>query len=342
MRKEKVSGVMIIPTGIGCLLGGDAGFNPGVKLIAGCCENLIINPNSVNASDIQEAPENCWYTEGSIIDKMFYGEIKLKRPKSHNKILMVANPPLLPDSINAKNAGIWGLGADVELLELKAPLIMKATINKDGSAGGEFSGADELIKQVERLDFDVLAIHTPINCDEEVAKSYWENGGTNPWGQIEAQVSKYIANGIGKNVAHAPIEGQTNKDLLDLNHTKVVGLTMSPEIISKSFCFCILKGLHTAPVVSDDGFGVDDVDFLLTPNWCWGPAHRECFERGIPIIVVEENKTVFTDLFHSSGHMRHHMIHNGRSKAVFVKNYLEAAGLIMAMNAGVNYKTVIL
>lgn len=331
---NKLNGVLIIPTGIACKHGKDAGFNPGVKLIASCCKNLIINPNSVNASDIQESPKNCWYTEGSIIDRMFDGKLKLKKKNPYNKILMVANPPILPDSYNAMNAGIWGLGANIELLELKTPLIMKADINEDGTAGGTFYGADELIDQIKDFDFDTLAIHTPIICKEEVAKWYWKFGGVNPWGAIEAIVSRYIASRINKNLAHAPIEGQTNKELLDLNHTDIVKITMAPEIISKSFCFCILKGLHSAPMISNnnDGIGVDDINFLLTPHGCWGNPHIACDNRNIPIIVVNENTTVFSDNF----------IYPYSKNIIFVENYLEAAGLIMSMNAGINHRTVTL
>ena len=49
---------MIIPTGLNCALGGDAAYAPGIKLIAACCDKLIVNPNAVNASDINEIPNN--------------------------------------------------------------------------------------------------------------------------------------------------------------------------------------------------------------------------------------------------------------------------------------------
>ncbi len=51
--------VLIIPTGIGCEIGGHAGdANPVAKLIGACCDNLILHPNVVNASDVNEMPEN--------------------------------------------------------------------------------------------------------------------------------------------------------------------------------------------------------------------------------------------------------------------------------------------
>ena len=74
----KLNGVFIIPTGLGCTLGGDAAFNTGVKLMAECVNNLIINPNSVNASDINEMPSNCLYVEGSTIDRFLQNKLNLE------------------------------------------------------------------------------------------------------------------------------------------------------------------------------------------------------------------------------------------------------------------------
>lgn len=50
---------MIIPTGIGCEIGGYCGkANAAARLLAQCCDTLILHPNVVNASDINEIPEN--------------------------------------------------------------------------------------------------------------------------------------------------------------------------------------------------------------------------------------------------------------------------------------------
>ena len=73
------------------------------------------------------------------------------------------------------------------------------------------------------------------------------------------------------------------------------------------------------------------MDFLLTPHGCWGRPHIACQENNIPIIVVKENTTCFSENFSYDG-----------KKAIFVENYLEAAGLIMAMNSGVDYRTILL
>lgn len=57
-------GVFIVPTGIGCEIGGHAGdATPAARLTAACCDKLIVHPNVVNASDINEMTENMIYVE---------------------------------------------------------------------------------------------------------------------------------------------------------------------------------------------------------------------------------------------------------------------------------------
>ena len=240
------TGVMIIPTGLGCKLGGHAGFNPGVKLVAACTQYLIVNPNAVNASDINEQPSNVLYVEGSCIDRFLGGEINLGiMRKGYNRILMVVNDITCADVQNTKNAGVWGLGADIRLLQLSTPLTMRASYNLDGTAGGDYTGVQELIEQVRALsnDYDALAINTPILVDTHTEATYWRHGGVNPWGGIEAMVSKMIASALDKPVAHAP----TCCVDQELFRSLVVDRDMSPESISKTYMFCVYKGLHRAP-----------------------------------------------------------------------------------------------
>ena len=72
-------GVFIVPTGIGAEIGGHAGdANPAVKLIAKCCDKLITHPNAVNASDINEMPENDVYVECSSVDGFLEERIDVK------------------------------------------------------------------------------------------------------------------------------------------------------------------------------------------------------------------------------------------------------------------------
>ena len=324
-------GIMIIPTGLGCKLGGHAGFNPGVKLIASCVKHLIVNPNALNASDINEQPPNVLYVEGSCIDRFLCGTINLQPTKTYNRILMVVNEADAT-AHNTMNAGIWGLGADIVLLQLSTPLCMTSVFNTDGTAGGSYSGVQELIEQVRTLQFDALAICTSISMDTETEAQYFRHGGINPWGGIEAKVSKLIATALDKPVAHGPV----CYNCPELFRTLVVDRDMSPEIISKTFMFSVLKGLHRAPRIrptpSSGGAIVvnEDIDFLVSPHGCWGPPHEACSHLKIPVIVVCENTTCFSTCDYTYP-----------PTTILVHTYLEAAGVIQCLGNGIDYRTVL-
>lgn len=331
-----LNGVLIIPTGLSCKYGGDAAYLPGIKLIASCVNKLIANPNACNASDINEMATNVLYTEGSTIDRFLEGTINLKETKTHNKILCVVNSPVTPGSINATNAGIWGLGAEIALLELTTPLRLKAFVNDDGSAGGEVIGWKELVDQVRDLDFDILTIHTNIECDQEVADKYWRGEiEVNPWGKCESMLSKLVSSALNKQAVHSPIDFLQD----NLYNKQIVKVSQSPEIISNTYAFCMFKGGHRAPLIDPDldsrNLSYKDIDFLLTPIDCWGRPHEACFNSGIPIIIVRDNTTCFKNFQYPEKT-------NGSSKLIWVNNYLEAAGVIMSMVAGVDYRTIIL
>ena len=316
--------VLIIPTGIGAEIGGHAGdANPIAKLLASVSDILITHPNVVNASDVNEMTKNTWYVEGSILDRLLEGELELKQPK-FNKILVVANTPVPIDTINATSSARATIGIDASILQLKIPLEMIATM-KNGKASGIVKGWQELIKQVRGYNFDALAIHTPITVHRGIALNYFRNGGTNPWGGVEAKASKLIANILNKPVAHAPICEVSTKDTELYNFKEVVDPRIAPEAISVCYLHCVLKGLHKASRIGK-GLSVKDVDCLITPINCVGRPHRACLKAGIPIIAVKENKTVLNDKM--------------QKEFIIVDNYLEAAGLVVAMREGIHPSSV--
>ena len=321
--------VLIIPTGIGAEIGGHAGDAlPVAKLLASTCDNLITHPNVLNASDINEMTENTLYVEGSMLDLFLENEIFLEKV-NHNKILLVTNAPVKNEIINSVSAARATIGADIEVMELDTPLYMTGNFMK-GKASGVFTGADELIDQVNSHaadhKFDCVAIATPIDVPDDVKERYFTEGGVNPWGGIEAMVSKYIAEKLNIPVAHSPCDGQSDMDFMK-KFNEVVDPRMSAELVSVSYLHCILKGLHKAPKITEYiGLGVHDVDFLVTPINCVGRPHKACIKAGIPIIAVKENKTVLNDKMPDT--------------FIIVENYLEAAGIIMAHWAGIDYRTV--
>ena len=314
--------VLIIPTGLGAAIGGNAGDgNPVAKLLASCCDTLITHPNVVNASDINEMTENTLYVEGSMLDRFLRGEIELQRVRAHNRILVVANPPLSDETVNAVSAARATIGIDAIVVELSTPLRLVARI-EDGRATGEMYGVDDLLEDVCRYhNFDALAIHTPIEVDRDVALSYYRDGGINPWGGVEAKLSKEVGRCLAKPVAHAPLENTPPEDEeLFLVFQGEVPPRIAAEAISNCYLHSVLKGLHRAPRIGK-GLSREDVDVLISPSGCWGPPHEACRAAGIPIVSVREN-TVHSPVSETPLH-------------TVVANYLEAAGLLMSMRAGV-------
>ncbi|MCH7573594.1 MAG: DUF3326 domain-containing protein [Candidatus Marinimicrobia bacterium] len=305
---------MIVPTGIGAEIGGHAGdANPAAKLLGAVSDLLIVHPNVVNASDINEMPANALYVDGYMLDGFIAGEIDLK-PGYNRKILVAVNHPVTNQTVNAVSAARATIGADYEIIELNTPLRMIAEYDDDGSATGDVSGWEELVDQVRDLDFDALAIATQIEIDKSVAMKYLSDGGVNPWGGVEAKASRLISAEIPKPVAHAPIETGTLGD-----YREIVDPRVAAEIVSECYIHCLLKGLHRAPQIGP-GLSNSDIDFLVSPDGCWGFPHRNALAAGIEVIMVKENKTIYDE--------RH-------SFTTVAENYLEAAGIIAARNAGI-------
>lgn len=325
--------VMIIPTGIGCEVGGDAGdAMPSAKLLAANCDNLIIHPNVVNASDINEMDDSMWYVEGSVLDRFLQGQIALEDVYS-NKILLIVNKPLMNETINSVNAARHTLGVDIQITELKTPLTLQGIFKPDGRASGLMTGEIEACQQIyeesKQRSFDVIAIQTIIDVNEETTEHYLTKGGVNPWGGAEAICSRYFAREFEIQCAHSPYESGILK-----NFNEVVDPRMAAELVSVSYLHCILKGLQKAPKVIEyssmakSTLRVDDIDIMVSPDGCWDTPHEACANWEIPIIFVRENKTIY----------KPHK--NDIKNCIFVDNYVEAAGVISVMKAGITIQSV--
>lgn len=315
--------VMIVPTGIGATIGGHAGdANVAARLLGGVVDTLIVHPNVVNASDINEMPPNALYVEGSTLDRLLLGKIGLKRVKG-NRILVACNEET-PDTVNTISAAQMTLGADVHIVRLATPLVMTATVDAV-HASGVVRGLEELVEQLREFQFDALAIHTPIDLPKGTAESYFDEGGINPWGGVEAIVSRYCSEALTIPVAHAPFERPEDKI-----SPRIVDIRIAAEMLSESHLFSVIKGLHKSPRIYDIAdpkadITVEDIDVLVSPM-CWGTPHVACEEYNISIIMVESNRT-------SSSH-------NAAGQSTFyASNYYEAAGMLAAIDQGISLDT---
>ena len=109
--------VSIIPTGVGCSIGGYAGdAAPVTRLLSSAVDYLVTNPNAVNASDFAQINDNVLYTEGYCIDLLCRGRIDLYVPYANSVGVIVekASDARLDQAFNVINAVRAVHGVDIQ------------------------------------------------------------------------------------------------------------------------------------------------------------------------------------------------------------------------------------
>ena len=320
---------LVIPTGLGASIGGKAGdAGPTAKLLASVCDHLVLHPNVVNASDINEMPDNALYVEGHALTEYLMGNIGLQ-PVRQNRVLVVidgsAEPRYVKMAINSVNAARATYGLDCpEIVVLDRPFVMESKFTSTGRAIGQIKDLLGLFDVLSERSgrYDAVAITSLIKVDPEVRDNYYNMGGVNPWGGVEAMLTHAVSHCFMVPCAHAPMMDSWEVEELDYG---IVDPCDAAEVVSLTFFQSVLKGLHKAPQLVGHSH---DVSCLVIPKFCLGLAHLAAHERGIPIIAVDNKLTVpsvdctkYVD-------------------AITASSYLEAAGMISAMKAGVSIESL--
>lgn len=345
-RTNNFNTVFLVPTGIGAEIGGHAGdANPVAKLIASVSDTLITHPNVVNASDINELPENGLYVEGSVISRLLMGTIGLQRVRS-NKVLLIADKHtdevINKDLVNAISAARCTIGLNCPtVIQLDPPTNVYAEQTKSGRAVGRIEGLKKLFDVItENInDIDALALSSTIKIEENVAKDYFASNGemVNPWGGVEAMLTHAISVCFNIPTAHAPALSDSS---LYMKHFGIVDPRMSAEVVSSCFIHCILKGLHRSPKIITNNelfkeasiISSSDISCLVIPENCIGLPTLAALEQEIPVIAVRENRNCMqNDLT---------KLPFKTEKLFIVDNYVEAAGLISVLKSGVTLSSV--
>jgi hypothetical protein len=342
---SKFTAVLLVPTGIGAELGGHSGDGGALaKYVASACDRLITHPNVVNASDINELPANGLYVEGSVISELMMGNVALQEVRS-NRILLITEPreePAITDmSINTVSAARAAIGTDCVVAELPGRLDMKPAYSESGSAVGCIDRLEPLLGLLDasRGSYDAIALHTGVDVPPAVCEQYFMSKGemVNPWGGIEAMLTHLLALTLGVPAAHAPMVMTMEEATSQFG---VVDPRMASEVISACFLLCVLKGLHRSPrIIRDPSLIVNgglisnsDISCLIIPDGCIGIPTLAAMEQGIPVIAVRENRNRMRN------DLADYPFQPG--KLHVVNNYLEAAGVMNALRAGVTIESV--
>lgn len=343
---SKFTAVLLVPTGIGAELGGHAGDAGALaRVVASACDKLITHPNVVNASDINELPENSLYVEGSVISELMMGTVSLQEVRA-NRILLVVEPrqdkSITDLSINTASAARASIGIDcVGVVELQQRLKVRSEYSQSGCATGHIEGIDPLIDVLVRYrgQYDAIALQTGVDVSPSLCSEYLQSGGeiVNPWGGVEAMLTHSLALMLSVPIAHAPMIETAQEARPEVG---IVDPRMSAEVISCCHLLCVLKGLHRSPRVIRDAdlighsglISNSDISCLIIPDGCIGMPTLAAMEQGIPVIAVRENRN----------RMRNNLLDYPfkPGKLFTVDNYLEAVGVMSALRTGVSVESV--
>ena len=333
--------VFLVPTGIGAEIGGHAGdAAPAAKLLSETCDVLVTHPNVVNASDINEIPDNALYVEGSVICRLLMGTVGL-RPVRANRVLVVIDAHrdqlFVNAAINAVSAARASYGLQCPtVVQLDPPLRMKSNYASSGRAAGEIEGLDRLCVVLDEHEghFDAVALSSVIDVPPEFHADYFESHGDmiNPWGGVEAMLTHAVSSLYNVPSAHSPMF--ESRDVANMD-PGIVEPRMAAEAVSLTFFQCILKGLRRSPrIIADqdamnrhDVLTAADISCLVIPDGCVGLPTLAALEQGIPVIAVRENKNVM--------HNDLTVLPWAPEQLHIVDNYLEAVGAMTALRAGI-------
>jgi hypothetical protein len=345
-RTDSFNAVFVVPTGIGAAIGGHAGdATPAARVLAELCDKLITHPNVVNASDLNEMPENALYVEGSTLTRLMMGTAALA-PVRSNRVLVVIDEHEIAmfanDTVNAVSAARATYGLDApKVVKLDPPLRMAAKFVNSGRAAGEVEGLERLCAVLDEHqgEFDALAIASVIDVDDQYHEEYFRGDGTmiNPWGGVEAMLTHALSLLYEIPAAHSPMLENHEVANFDLG---LVEPRLAAEAVSLTFVQCMLKGLQKSPRIITDADAMAmpglitaaDVSCLIIPDKCVGLPTLAALQQGIPVIAVAENENLMqNDL---------RLLPWATGQLHLVANYWEAAGVMAALKSGITPATL--
>jgi hypothetical protein len=334
--------VSIVPTGVGCELGGYAGdAAPASNLLAAAADYLVTNPNAVNASNFISLDGNVLYTEGFCIDLLMKGAVDLHVPYG-NKIGLIVekssakNLDVVYNVVNTARA-VYGLNL-MEPLVTDRPIGSHCVENETGAYVGTVDHPEVIFESVEKLmahGANAVAITTNIqDLPVENYVKHFNGEYPNPLGGVEAVISHLIVNQFQIPAAHAPMINSKDMPLSD----PIVDARGAGEMASVSGLACTLIGLRRAPQIVPrrgvrvaDTVNVHNVLALVAPSGCLGGIPAIYANKlGIPIIAVHENRTILR----VGGQAL------GLKNVIEVRNYAEAAGVVLALKRGIHLETI--
>ena len=194
----------------------------------------------MNASDINEIPENALYVEGSVISRLLMGTVGLQ-PVRANRVLVIIDAHqdelFVNAAINSVSAARASYGLNCpKVVQLDPPLRMTSRYASSGRAAGEIEGLERICAVLDgyRGEFDAVAISSVIDVPREFHMEYAQSAGEmiNPWGGVEAMLTHAISSLYDVPSAHSPMF--ENREIANMD-TGVVEPRMAADSFSRRF-----------------------------------------------------------------------------------------------------------
>ena len=331
--------LMVIPTGIGCDLGGYAGDAlPAARLLAAASGCLITHPNVMNGAALYWSDRRIHYVEGWSLNRFAAGDLLL-RPVSRQRIGLLLDAgieePLRRRHVQAADACRASLGLEIgPVVTTDLPLEVQLERGPSGSSWGRLAQPDALIRAAERLvaaGATALAVvaRFPDDDGSDALAAYRQGSGVDALAGAEAVISHLLSRQFGLPCAHAPA-------LAPLPLEPDLDPRAAAEELGHTFLPCVLVGLSRAPDLVRPGaarlgdLAADQLGAVVVPDGALGgEAVLAAHGRGVPLIVVTSNASVLSVDAMALGLGAGSPIHHAAS-------YAEAAGLVVALREGIS------
>ena len=335
--------LLVIPTGIGCAIGGYAGDGlPAARLLAAASGCLVTHPNVMNGASLYWSDPRIHYVEGSALDRFAAGELAL-RPVRRQRLGLLLDAGI-EESLRLRHLQVAegcraSLGLEIgPVVTTDRPLEVTLSRGPSGMSWGRLGQPAALLRAGERLKAlgaTAIAVVSRFPDDDgsEALQAYRQGSGVDGLAGAEAVISHLLSGHLGLPCAHAPA-------LAPLEPDPRLDPRAAGEELGYTFLACVLVGLSRAPdlVSLGEGPGAEDSPLadpgLLRPGAIGavvapagalgGGAVLACAERGIPLIAVA-NPCLLEVTAAALG-----------LPALAASSYAEAAGLLLALREGIS------
>ncbi|MCS5691110.1 DUF3326 domain-containing protein [Cyanobium sp. FGCU-6] len=327
--------LLVIPTGVGCTVGGYAGDAlPAARLLAAASGCLITHPNVMNAASLYWSDRRIHYVEGWSLDRFAAGEIAL-RPVPSQRVGLLLDAGIEPELAlrhrQVAEACRASLGLPLgPVLVTDAPLGVRLSSGPSGASWGTLDRPDALLRGGERLRAAgatavAVVARFPDDPGSESLAAYRHGSGVDGLAGAEAVISHLLSRHLGVPCAHAPA-------LAPLPPDPALDSRAAAEELGYTFLPCVLVGLSRAPDLLPEPasrggcFHGADLGAVVAPAGALGGAAvLACAERGVPLIAVTGNACVLEVGAAALG-----------LTVLTAAGYGEAAGLVLALREGID------